>query len=51
MEDEMGEACATYGKEEKCVFDSKYLKGKYIVTCRRVRVTKVTGYGSDDWIY
>jgi hypothetical protein len=28
MEDTMSGACGTYGKDEKCVFDSKYLKGR-----------------------
>jgi hypothetical protein len=23
----------------------------YIVTCRAIRVTKITGFPSDDWIY
>jgi hypothetical protein len=27
------------------------LKSKNIVTCKRVRVTKLTGSTSDDWIY
>jgi hypothetical protein len=33
------------------IFINKYVFITYIVTCRVVRVTKLTGFSSDDWIY
>jgi hypothetical protein len=37
--------------KEKRLLERSRCRWEYIVTCRMVRATKMTGSSSDDWIY